>query len=657
MLNKNWWSKNWSEKMLLVISTLVLCGCESPERISYDGPTAQWLHVGGDQSRQQFSELTQITPDNVAELEVAWVHHSGDFSRIEDGTGKVTAFEASPLVVNDTLYYCSPYNRVFALDPETGKERWVFDPKIDSSGVQSHICRGVSYWQEPMAQAEKACSQRIYIATVDARLIALDANTGRPCAEFGAAGEVDLMRGMGEFRGSGSYPTSPALVINDLLVLGALVKDNQNQRMAGGVVRAFDARSGELRWAFDPVPPGMQPVTAEDIAQGASYTPSTPNSWSMISGDVDRGIVYVPMGNPANDFYGGEGRGKLDYYGSSLVALSADTGKVLWHFQAVHHDLWDYDIAAQPVPFEQVTDAGIQPGVILSTKMGHIFLLHAKTGEPMFPVEERAVAQTDVPGEWTSATQPFPTKPAPLMPDLQKKDLLSLFGFIGKRQCEALFDKLHYEGLFTPPSLQGSLQYPGFIGGVNWGGVSLNPTNNIALISFHRFPFILTLVEREEGEHYDLPQHGAPYAIKPQLFATSFGAPCIQPPWSYLTAIDMNTGEQLWQQPFGTLKNLVPLGGLFPWGGLALGGNLQTASGLSFIGATMDAKFRAFDVSNGEQLWVTDVPYAAHAMPMTYRLGKNSKQFVVIAAGGKGLFESIGSKTGDALVAFSLPDK
>jgi quinoprotein glucose dehydrogenase len=515
----------------------------------------------------------------------------------------------------------------------------------------------VTYWEDEQAQAGASCSKRIYIATVDARFMAVDADTGASCSDFGQNGTVDLMVGMGEFRGTGSYPTSPALAINDLLVLGALVKDNQSDHMAGGVVRAFDARSGALRWAFDPVPPQMTAVTAEDVANGANFTPSTPNSWSMISGDPQRGIIYVPMGNPANDFYRGEDRSSaLGYYGSSLVALDAGSGDVLWHFQAVHHDLWDYDIAAQPVPFVQQTADGAVPGVVIATKMGHVFLLNAETGEPLFPVEERPVPQTDVPGEWTSPTQPFPTLPKPLMPDLGEDDLLAIFGFVGKSECKAALEKVRYEGIFTPPSLKGSLQYPGFVGGTNWGGVSVDPQSNRAIISFHLFPFVQKLIPRVEGESYAYPQYGSPYAMESTLFGTSFGSPCVQPPWSFLTAIDLNTGEQLWKQPFGTLNNMVPLGNLFPWGGMALGGNLQTAGGLSFIGATMDAYFRAFDVESGEELWRADVPYAAHAMPMTYRLRPDSKQFVVIASGGKGLFESVGSKTGDALVAFSLPD-
>lgn len=644
--------------LLLVVAGIVFLATACSKNLSVDftGPTAIWPNVGGDTGRQQFSELTQINRENVGDLELAWVHNSGDFARDGDGSDRVTAFEASPLVVNDTLYYCTPYNRIFALDPETGSERWVFDANIDSSGVQSHICRGVTYWQDPQAEPAAVCSKRIYMATVDARLIGVDADTGLACDSFGERGAVDLMHGMGPYRGSGSYSTSPPLIIDGLLVLGAFVKDNQQTDMAGGVVRAFDARSGQLRWAFDPVPPSMKPVTVADIAKGAHFTPSTPNSWSMITGDAKRGIVYVPMGNPPNDFYGGASRGSMDYYGSSLVALDAKNGNVMWHFQAVHHDLWDYDIAAQPVPFEQKTANGSVPGVLLATKTGHIFLLHAETGEPLFPIEERPVPQTNAPGEWTSPTQPFPTKPLPLMPDLKRSDVWGLLSFLDKKACLEQFDALRYEGIFTPPSLKGSLQYPGFIGGVNWGGVSVNPQNNVAVISFHRFPFVLKLEERQVGEFYPYPQHGTPYAMQSTLFGSSFGAPCIKPPWSYLAAIDLNTGEKLWQQSFGTLKNLAPFGQLFQWGGMALGGNLQSAGGLSFIGATLDANFRAFDTSTGEQLWETDVPFAAHAMPMTYRLRKDSKQFVVIAAGGKGLFESVGSKTGDALMAFSLPD-
>ena len=641
---------------LILASIFSLSGCSKPIPIDYSGPTGEWHNVGGDKGRQQYSPLTQITKDNVNDLEIAWVHNSGDFARAGDGSNNVTAFEASPLVVNGTLYYCTPYNRIFALDPETGEERWVFDAKIDSAGVQSHICRGVSYWQDANADSSKACSQRIFMATVDARIVGVDANTGKACPQFGGKGEIDLTVGMGPYEDAGSYPTSPPLVIDDLLVTGALVMDNISNDQPGGVIRAFDTRTGELRWAFDPVPPSMTPVTAADIANGKHFTPSTPNAWSMLTADPKRGIIYVPMGNPANDYYGGDERGDLDYYGSALVALDAKTGAVMWHFKTVHHDLWDYDIAAQPIPFTQKTANGDVPGVVVATKMGHIFLLHAETGEPLFPVEERPVPQTNAPGEWTSPTQPFPTKPAPLMPDLTKDDIWGLVSFIDKKECQQLFEELRYEGVFTPPSLEGSLQFPGFIGGVNWGGVSVNPITNTAVISYHRFPFILKLEARKAEGKYHYPQHGSPYAMVSSLFGSSFGAPCIKPPWSYMTAINLDSGEQLWKQPFGTLNNLAPFGDWFEWGGMALGGNMQTASGLSFIGATMDTHFRAFDVETGEELWTTDVPYSAHAMPMTYRLRKDSKQFVVIASGGKGLFEMVGSKTGDSLIAYSLPD-
>ncbi|GAB3270701.1 pyrroloquinoline quinone-dependent dehydrogenase [Parahaliea aestuarii] len=640
--------------LFAILSLLGACSEHTP--VDYSGPTGDWPVVGGTVGRGQYSALDQITPDNIDQLEVAWTHHSGDFARAADGSGKVTAFEASPLVVDDTLYYCTPYNRIFALDPETGEERWVYDAQIDSTGVQSHICRGVTYWEDPEAPAGAPCARRIFMSTVDSRMVGVDAGTGRACEDFGSGGAIDLMVGMEDFRQSGVYPTSPPLAIGDVLVTGALVIDNRSSREAPGVVRGFDARSGELRWAFDPVPPSMTPVTAEDVKNGASFTPSTPNAWSLITGDSERGIVYVPMGNPANDFYGGEVRRDLDYYGSSLVALDAASGAVKWHFQTVHHDLWDYDLAAQPVPFTQQTASGPVPGVMVATKTGFIFLLNGETGEPLFPVEERPVAQTDVPGEYSSPTQPFPTKPAPLLPDLSEDDLWGMLSFYDEKACREQFAKLRYEGVFTPPSIEGSLQFPGFVGGVNWGGVSIDPVNNRAVVSFHRFPFMLKMVEREPDQHYAYNMEGAPYAMQPTLFGSPLGAPCIEPPWSYLAAVDLNTGEHLWQTPFGTLENLAPLGQFFPWGGMALGGNLQTAGGLVFIAATMDTRFRAFDLGSGEEVWSTGLPYSGHAMPMTYRLRPDSKQFVVIAAGGKGLFEMMGSKTGDALVAFSLPD-
>jgi len=369
--------------------------------------------------------------------------------------------------------------------------------------------------------------------------------------------------------------------------------------------------------------------------------------------------VFVPTGNPSPDHYAGEERGELDYYGSSVVALNADTGKVAWNFQTVHHDVWDYDMAAQPVAFDF---RGQTPAVIAATKMGHIFLLNRETGEPLFPVEERPVPQTDVPGEFTSKTQPFPVKPKPLHPASLSEDEIWGITPWDKQYCREFFNSLRYEGIFTPPSFQGTLAYPGLGGGINWGSVSVDPIKQRMVVNLQIAPFTMKVVPQAEvgdvsgGDLVGLaPQRGTPYAVTRSVFATEWPdmKPCVEPPWGKLLSIDLNSGEIIWERELGNLNKLAPfgLGKFFPWGTPNTGGSIQTAGDLIFIGATLDHYFRAFDSDSGELLWEQEMPYAAHATPMTYRLNKDSKQYVVIAAGGHG---PLGSAPGDALIAFAL---
>jgi quinoprotein glucose dehydrogenase len=528
--------------------------------------------------------------------------------------------------------------------------------------VYAPVCRGVAYWRDARAAADAVCRDRIYTGTVDARLIALDARTGARCASFGAAGDVDLLHGLGDVRRGEYYVTSAPLVIDDLVVTGAFVKDGQRLDAPGGAVRAFDARTGALRWVWDPVPPGMPAVTAEQIGQGATLTRGTPNVWSQMSADPQRGLIYVPTGNPSPDHFGGtEPRGSKSYYGSSIVALDAATGAVRWHFQTVHHDLWDYDVAAQPVLFQQRRDGRDIPAVIGATKLGFIFLHNRLDGTPLFPVEERPVPASTVPGEHAAPTQPFPTKPAPLHPlALSRADLWGLT-FWDKHKCQAQFDTFDYRGVFTPPSFKDTLEYPGLGGGINWGSVSVDPINNRMIVNLQIAPFLVRLAPRAAvaagGQATDLvginPQEGTPYVAVRNVFLSPLKMPCVPPPWGRLIAIDLNTGNKLWERPLGNLHTLAPpvIGNMLEWGTPNTGGSLQTASGLVFIAATMDKYFRAFDAESGKELWRYELPFAGHATPMTYRA--NGKQYVVIAAGGHG---ALGDEIGDALVAFALPD-
>ncbi len=642
--------------MFASAAALALIGCSKPT-VDFSGPTADWPAVGQNNSGQRYSALTQIHRDNVSRLKPAWTYHLRDFSSGGETFG-ATALQVTPLVVNQSMYLCTPFNRVISLDPESGEENWVHDPEVDLTGVYTPACRGVSYWEGPPAEQ---CQKRIYLGTLDARLIALDADTGKPCEDFGDTGAVDLTQGLGDLTTAEYYLTSPPLVMGDKVITGAYVQDGQRVDAPSGAIRAFDARSGELLWAWDPVPPTQTSVTAADIKQGKILTRGTPNAWGLLSGDEAHNLVFVPTGNPSPDHYAGEERGDLDYYGSSVVALNADTGKAAWNFQTVHHDVWDYDMAAQPVAFDF---RGQTPAVIAATKMGHIFLLNRETGEPLFPVEERPVPQTDIPGEFTSKTQPFPVKPKPLHPaSLSENEIWGITPW-DKQYCREFFNSLRYEGIFTPPSFQGTLAYPGLGGGTNWGSVSVDPVKQRMVVNLQIAPFTMKVVPQDEvsdvsgGDLVGLaPQRGSPYAVTRSVFATEWPdmKPCVEPPWGKLVSIDLNSGEIIWERALGNLNKLAPfgLGKFFPWGTPNTGGSIQTAGGLIFIGATLDHYFRAFDSDSGELLWEQEMPYAAHATPMTYRLNKDSKQYVVIAAGGHG---PLGSAPGDALIAFALED-
>jgi quinoprotein glucose dehydrogenase len=630
------------------------------------GSSAAWPHYGGDLGGQRYSPLDGIDRDNVDRLEVAWEHHSGDFSDGSDGSAR-TSMAVTPLVVDDTLYYCTPFHRVFALDPETGEERWVFDPKTrvkQLSGPYPRICRGVSYWRDARLEADQPCAARIYVGTVDSELIAIDARTGRACPDFGEAGRVALREGIADAPDWEYYPTSPPVVVRDVVVIGALVADNLRTDAPAGVVRAFDARSGALRWAWDPVPPGWS-EQARDAEGQPLYQAGTPNVWAPMSADAQRGIVYVPTGNASPDGFSAARRG-LDHFSSSVVALDSETGRRIWHYQTVHNDVWDYDVPAQPTLFQIPGVGGGLPALAQPTKMGHIFLLQRSTGAPLYAIEERRVPRSDVPDETLSPTQPFPTHPAPLHahPDREGGDRLTpedAWGFTpwDRGRCADEIAKYRSEGVFTPPSIRGSILYPNNAGGMNWGGVAIDPERGLLFANQMHVAAVHWLVPRDEYAKLDLdavrypdelyPQEGAPYAYKRRMLLSPLGAPCNRPPWGTLTAVDLRSGETRWRVPLGTTRDRAPFPLWFKLGAPNLGGSVVTASGLLFIGATTDRYFRAFDTESGELLWRTRIPGTANANPITYRLG-DGRQFVVVAAGGHGW-----SEAGDTLLAFAVP--
>jgi quinoprotein glucose dehydrogenase len=662
--------------LLLAGTTALLIGCSggSDVNIDYNGPTADWPNYGSADGGGHFSAATQITPENVVHLQKAWEYRSGHVLMPGEGTDLYptgdeqpdlgsgwqlpdlgSGWQLTPLLVNDTLYGCSAFNRMFALDPQTGEELWSVDPKVDPHKEVLINCRGVSSWQGP-ANQDGICAHRIFMGTMDGRLLAVDGGTGESCTDFGDNGTVDLKAGLGEHAEFEFSSISPAAVLGNKLIMGSMILDRLQNDMPSGVVRAFDVRSGELVWYWDPVPPGE---TTELDADGQPvYRRGTTNVWSIISVDEERNLVFLPTGNTSTDFFGGL-RDNLDYYSSAVVALNGSTGEVVWHFQMVHHDIWDYDTPAQPTLFEFERDGEKIPALAQPTKMGHLFLLNRETGEPLFPVEERPVPQGgEVAGEYLSPTQPFPTKPAPLHPARLDPEDAWGFTFWDKGACRKQIESLKNEGIFTPPSIQGSLFFPSDFGGNNWGTPAVDLQRNIAVLNTRLLASVLKLTPREEcrAAGGGSPQLGTPYCVEVTPILSPLGAPCNAPPWGTLAAVDLNTGEKIWETPLGTLKHIAPWPVSLMAGPPNIGGAAVTASGLTFIGSSTDQYLRAFDTETGEELWKAPLPTGGHATPMTYRAGPDQKQYVVITAGGHYGMAAYGQKPSDHLIAFALPD-
>ena len=608
--------------------------------------------------------LTQVNRQNVSRLTKVWEYQLPEHPMplVED---LIMDFRANPVTVNNRLYFCTPTSRVVALDPASGRELWRFDTPFLGNADDGYPlkCRGVAYWQadstatHPSGADQQQCLQRIFVGTNEARLYALDANTGQSCTDFGTGGMVDLARNIGGYREAQYGPTSAPLVVDNKVIVGTRVMDNLLVDAPSGVVRAFDAVTGAQLWGWNPVAPGTAPYTLDD-AGNKLYTAGTVNAWAPMTADPARGLVFVPTGNPSPDLYGGERNGS-DFYGSSTVALDLQSGEVRWHFQTVHHDVWDYDVSSPPILLQHPGIGKGEPAVLQGTKMGHLFLLNRDTGEPLYPVEERPVPQYGVPGEQLSATQPFPTHPKPIhSDDVTGGGLTFIDGYLCKRELA----KYRWDGLFTPPTLEGALAYPGTMGGMNFGSVAVDPRRGVMFTTQSHLIWVVQMLERAKADainpdDYDLlrafyAMERAPYGALRFPLRSVLGTPCTPTPWGTLTAVDLKSGDVLWQKPLGTTRDLAPFPLWFNSGTPNLGGTLITAGGLVFATGTTDHFVRAYDGDNGELLWEQRTQGTVRSVPATYRMSPQQRQYVVVAVTGRAGRGERSSR----LVAYALPD-
>ncbi|MGE8311283.1 MAG: glucose/quinate/shikimate family membrane-bound PQQ-dependent dehydrogenase [Pseudomonas protegens] len=639
-------------------------------------PDGEWQAYGRTEFGDRYSPLKQITPANIGKLQEAWRIRTGDMPTDKDPV-EITN-QNTPLKVNGKLYACTAHSKVLALDPDTGKEIWRFDPQIqgpngdDFRGWAHMTCRGVSYYDEanfknadaisqpatlsPAGQAiATSCPRRLFLPTADARLIAINADTGKVCEDFGTKGAVDLKAGIGPFTPGGYYSTSPAAITRNLVIIGGHVTDNESTNEPSGVIRAFDVHDGHLVWNWD----SGNPDETAPLPEGKTYTRNSPNMWSLASVDEKLGMVYLPLGNQMPDQWGGNRTAGAEKFSAGTVALDIDTGKLRWNYQFTHHDLWDMDVGSQPTLLDMKTADGVKPALIQPTKQGSLYVLDRRDGTPIVPIREVPAPTGAVEGDHTAPTQARSDLNL-LPPPLDEKAMWGATPF-DQMLCRIQFKELRYEGQYTPPSVQGSLIYPGNVGVFNWGSVSLDPVRQLLFTSPNYMAFVSKLVPRAEvaaGSKRESetsgvqPNTGAPYAVIMHPFMSPLGVPCQAPAWGYVAGIDLTTNKVVWKHKNGTSRDSSPIPIGLPMGVPSMGGSMVTGGGVGFLSGTLDQYIRAYDVKNGKELWKSRLPAGGQATPMSYT-GKDGKQYVLVVVGGHG---SLGTKMGDYIIAYKLSE-
>ncbi|BCH59106.1 glucose dehydrogenase [Agrobacterium vitis] len=622
---------------------------------SYGGDMAdgEWHQYGRTPYGQRYSPLSQITTDNVKTLKTAWTYQTGDVK--QPGDVGETTYQVTPLKVGDTLYLCTPHNWAIAVDAATGKQKWKYDPNVGLNPDRQHqTCRGVTYYADPAATSGAPCATRVYLPTSDARLIALDAANGKICESFADKGTLHLDQGMPYNPAGYYYSTSPPVIAAGKIIIGGAVNDNYSTKEQSGVIRAFDVQTGALVWNWDSGNPGQ----TQPLPEGQTYTANSPNSWSVFSVDEQLGLVYIPLGNQVPDQLGMNRSANVEKYSSSVVALDLNTGADRWVQQFVHHDLWDMDVPAQPVLLDINSAGTTVPALVASTKQGDIYVLDRRTGQPIIPIKELPAPGGTIPEDHASPTQPISVlsfRP----PKLEERNMWGVT-LLDQLACRIKFHQLRYDGQYTPPSLQGSIIYPGNFGTFNWGSVAVDPEKQVMFGMPTYLAFTSQLVPRdqvpakgqdEKGSEQGLNRNdGAPYAVKMGPFLSPIGIPCQAPPWGTVAAVDLKTGKIAYQHRNGTVHDMTPLPLPFKVGVPGIGGPMITKGGVAFLGAAVDNYLRAYDLATGKVLWEGRLPAGGQATPMSYDL--NGKQYVVMVAGGHG---SIGTKPGDYVIAYTLP--